>query len=141
MLESIFLERGPSTEILTDNGTVFTIEWFRKFADSWGVRLRFQCAYVPSGNGIIKTIAARKDCTVSEVVDWYNITPKDDVSPSTAPADALHRYHVKVKGIETNPLPEREVSGQRIKWGEMSSGLKNYAVSARHDMEPDMSLK
>ena len=121
-LESVFLERGPPMEILTDNGTAFASEQFRKFADSWDVRLRFWCTYVPSGNGIIernhrtvKTIAARKDCTVSEVVYWYNVTPKDDVSPSTAPADALHR----VKGIETNPLPEREVSGERIKEGDV----------------------
>ena len=81
---------------------------------------------MPSGNGIIernhrtvKTIAARKDHTVSEAVYWYNVTPKDDVSPSTAQANALHRYHVRVKGIETNPLPEREVSGERIKEGDV----------------------
>ena len=143
-LESVFLERGPPTEILTDNGTAFTSEQFRKFVDSWGVRLRFRCAYVPSGNGIIernhrtvKTIAARKDCTVSEAVYWYNVTPKDDVLPSTAPADALHRYHVRVKGIETNPLSKREVSEERIKEGDVVwVKKKNRAVSARHDMEP-----
>ena len=130
-LESVFLVHGPLTEILTDNSTAFTSEQFRKFADSWGIRLRFRCAYVPSGNGIIewdhrtvKTIAARKDCTVSEAVYWYNVTPKDDVSPSTTPADALHRYHVRVKGIETNPLPEREVSGERIKEGDVVSVKK-----------------
>ena len=113
-------------EILADNGTAFTSEQFRKFADSWGVRLRFRCAYVASGNGIIernhrsvKTISTRKDCTVSEAVYWYNVTPKDDVSPSTVPADALHRYHFRMKGIETNPLPEREVSGERIKEGDV----------------------
>ena len=116
----------PLTEILADNGTAFTSEQFRKFPNSWGIHFRFWCAYVPSRNGIIKqnhrtvkTIAARKDCMVSEVVYWYNVTPKDDVSPSTAPADALHRYHVRVKGIETNPLPEREVSGERIKEGDV----------------------
>ena len=80
-----------------------------------------------SGNGniernhkTVKTIAARKDCMVSEAVYWYNVNPKDDVSPSTAPANALHRYHVRVKGIETNPLPKREVSGERIKDGDVS---------------------
>ena len=125
-LESVFLEHGPPTEILADNGTAFISEQFRKFADIWGVRLRFRCAYMPHRNGIIewnhrtvKTIAARKDCTVSEVVYWYNVTPKDDVSPSIAPAETLHRYHVRVKGIETNPLPEREVSGERIKEGDV----------------------
>ena len=126
-LESVFLERAPPrTEILADNGTAFTSEQFRKFADSWGIHLWFRCAYMPSGNGIIgrnhrtvKTIAARKDCTVSEAVYWYNVTPKDDVSSSTAPATALHRYHVRVKGIETNPLPEWELTGERIKEGDV----------------------
>ena len=78
---------------------------------------------MPSGNGIIewnhRIIAARKDCIVSEAVYWYNVTPKDDVSPSTAPADALHRYHVRAKGIETHPLPERELTGERIKEGDV----------------------
>ena len=120
------LSEAPPTEILTDNGTGFSSEQFRNFADSWGVRLRFWCTYMPSGNRIIerkhrtiKTIAARKDCMVSEVVYWYNFTPKDDVSPSTAPADALHRYHVRVRGTETNPLPEWEVTGERIKEGDV----------------------
>ena len=105
---------------------MFTSEQFRKFADSWSVRLRFWCTYVPSGNRIIewnhrtvKTIAARKDCTVSEAVYWYNITSKDDISPSTTPAEALHRYHVRLGCIETNPLLEREVTGERIKEGDV----------------------
>ena len=125
-LESVFLEHSPPTEILADNGTVFTSEQFRKFEDSWGIHLQFWCAYVPCGNGIIKRnhrtvkiIAARKDCMVSEAVYWYNVTPKDNVSPPTAPGDALHRYHVRVKGIETNPLPKWEVTGERIKEGDV----------------------
>ena len=32
-LESVFLEHGPPTEILADNGTAFTSEQFRKFAE------------------------------------------------------------------------------------------------------------
>ena len=117
---------APPTGILTNNGTAFTSEQFRKFADSWGIRLWFRCTYVPSRNEIIeqnhrtvKTITARKDCTVSEAVYWYNVTPKDDVSLSTAPTDALHRYHVRVKGIETNLQPEQEVSGEMIKEGDV----------------------
>ena len=115
-LESVFLECAPHpAEILADNGTAFTSEQFRNFADSWSIRLQFWYANMPSGNGIIernhrtvKTIAARKDCTVSEAVYWYNVTLKDDVSPSTTPADALHKYHVRVKGRETNRCPNRK---------------------------------
>ena len=124
-LESVFLERGPPMEVLTDNGTAFTSEEFRKFVNGWDVHLRFRCAHVPSGNGIIernhrtiKTIAARKNCAVSEAVYWYNVTPKDNVSPSSAPADALHKYHVRVKGIEFNPLPELEVTEERFRKGD-----------------------
>ena len=51
-LESIFYEREPPEEILTDNDTAFCSMEFRRFVDEWGIRLRHRCAYVPSGNGI-----------------------------------------------------------------------------------------
>ena len=65
-MESVFSERGPPAELLTDNGAAFSGEEFGMFAENWGIQLRFRCAYVPSGNGIveryhrtIKRIAAR----------------------------------------------------------------------------------
>ena len=77
------------------------------------MHLRFRCVYSLSGNGIVeqshrtvKTIAARKNYSILEAVYWHNVSPKDDVSPCTAPADALHRYHVRIKGVEDNLLPE-----------------------------------
>ena len=39
-LESIFYERGPPEEILTDNDTAFCSMEFRHFVDEWGIRLR-----------------------------------------------------------------------------------------------------
>ena len=95
----------------------FTSKDFQEFARNWDVHLRFRCAYSPSGNRIVershrivKTIAARKNCSILEAVYWYNITPKDDISPCTVPADALHRYHIRIKGVENNLLPEPEVT-------------------------------
>ena len=38
-----------------------------------------------------------------EAVYWYNVTPKDNVLPLTAPANLIHRYCVRLKGI--NALP------------------------------------
>ena len=112
-LNSIFFERGPPEEILTDNATAFTSRSFRAFAESWGVHLRFRCAYKPSGNGIaershrsIKRIAARKRCTIQEAVYWYNVAPKDGIRSATAPANALYQYEVRVKGVDKiSPLP------------------------------------
>ena len=37
-------------------------------------------------------------CLIQEAVYWYNITPRDDVSPSTAPANRIYEYEVRVKG-------------------------------------------
>ena len=115
--ENVFLKRGPPMEILTNNDTAFTSKDFRDFARNWDMHLQFRCAYSPSGNGIVershrivKTIAARKNCSILEAVYSHNVTPKDDVSPSTAPADALHGYHIRIKGVENNPLPELEVT-------------------------------
>ena len=110
----------------TDNDTAFTSKDFGEFARNWDVHLGFRCAYSPSGNGIVeqshrtvKTIMARKNCSILEVVYQHNITPKDDVSPCTALADALHRYHVWIKGVEDNPLPEPEVTRGKYEKGDV----------------------
>ena len=111
-LKALFYERGPPTEILTDNDTAFRSNLLKTFLDEWRVRLRFRCAYVPSGNGIIeryhrtvKRIAARKRCTIPEAVYWYKVTPKDDVSSATAPANMVYRYRIRLKGINGTPAP------------------------------------
>ena len=87
-LESVFCERGAHAELLTDNDTAFRSRAFQEFAEEWNVKLRFCCAYVPSGNDIVercrrtvKRIAARKGCSVQEAVYWYNLAPQDDTRP------------------------------------------------------------
>ena len=47
---------------------------------------------------MVKWIAARMCCPIKEAVYRYNITPRDDVSPSTAPANRIYRYEFGVKG-------------------------------------------
>ena len=113
-------------EILTDNDTAFTSKDFGEFARNWDVHLRFQGAYSPSGNGIVershrtvKTITTRKNYSILETVYWHNVTPKDNVSPCTASADALHRYRVQVEGIEDNLLPEPEVIRGKFEKGDV----------------------
>ena len=111
-LKLLFDEQGPPIEILTDNDTTFWSSPLKAFLDEWRVRLRFRCAYVPSGNGIIerchrtvKRIAARKRSTIPESVYWYNVTPKDDVSSTTAPVNMVYWYHVRLKGINGTSVP------------------------------------
>ena len=106
-LEAVFFERGPPEEILTDNDPAFKSKQFMGFADEWGVRLRFRAAHVPSGNGIVerchrtvKTIAARKRCSIGEAVHLYNVTPRDDCTSGTAPANALYQYAVRVRAVD-----------------------------------------
>lgn len=98
---SLFFERGPPTELLTDNDTAFRSGLFKDFLDSRGVHLRFRFAYVSSGNGIIerchrnvKRIVARKQCSIREAVYWHNVTPKDNVSLShDLPVQSLAKRH------------------------------------------------
>ena len=125
-LENVFLEGGLPMEILTDNDTAFTSKNFGEFARNWDVYMRFRCAYSPSGNGIVershrtvKTIATRKNCSILEAFYWHNVTPKDDISPCTAPADVLHRYHVRIKCVEDNPLPKPEVIRGKYEKGDV----------------------
>ena len=54
----------------------------------------------------MKRIAARKACTIAEVVYRYNATPKNAVTAASAPANAIHRYRVRIKGIDAC-LPDR----------------------------------
>jgi len=116
-LESVFFERGAPLQLLTDNDTAFRSKMFKQFAERWDVRIHFRCAHAASGNGIVerchrtvKRIAARKRCSIAEAVYWYNLTPKDGVHPSTAPANELHSYEVRVRGIDRGP-PDDEPAG------------------------------
>ena len=112
-LETVFYERGAPVELLTDNATTFSGEMFSKFAEHRGARIRFRCAYIPAGNGIvershrtIKRIATRTRFSVIEAVYWYNVTPKDDASASTTPANVIYSYPARIKGIDVILPPE-----------------------------------
>ena len=112
-LETVSCGRGAPVELLTDNATTFSGETFSRFAERWGVRMRFRCAYVPAGNGIvershrtIKRIAPRTRCSVMETVYWYNVTPKDDASASTAPANIIFSYTARKRGDDVTLPPE-----------------------------------
>ena len=106
------MERGAPEELLLDNDTAFRSRMFEDFARRWGVTLRFRCAYAASGNGIterchrsVKVIAARTRCTIAEAVFLYNVTPRDDKSSDTAPANMLYKYEV-VRRNERNSATE-----------------------------------
>ena len=49
ILESIFVEFGPPSEILMDNSSTFRSEHLRQLFDKWAVSSRFRCAYRASG--------------------------------------------------------------------------------------------
>ncbi|KAG0725027.1 hypothetical protein GWK47_039405 [Chionoecetes opilio] len=105
-LESVFLEQGAPKELLTDNATSFRSSLFGEFANRWGIAIRYRCAHVPSGNGIserchrtVKTILARKGCSVAEAVYRYNVMPRGNDAAS-APANQIFRYEVRLLGID-----------------------------------------
>ncbi len=41
-----------------------------------------------------------------EAVYWYNVTPKDDASASTAPANIIYSYPARIKGVDVMLSPE-----------------------------------
>lgn len=117
-LESVFFERGAPSELLTDNAASFRGSLFSDFATRWGMAVRFRCANVPSGNGIsernhrtVKTILARKDCSVAEAVYRYNTMPLANDAASS-PANKLYRYEVRLLGIDDVPRDERPANEQ-----------------------------
>ena len=114
-LEQVFLERGPPTEILTDNAKSFRSATFYEFLSRWGVRVRYRAANQASGNSVVernhrtvKTIAARKQCSVAEAVYRYNVMPRSD-DPRSSPANTLFNYEVRVPDV---PSAEEELAVQ-----------------------------
>ena len=55
-----------------------------------------------------------EQCPIMEAVYWYNVTPKDNVSPLTAPANLIHCYRIQLKGINT--LPPDKPKQQQMKY-------------------------
>ena len=66
----------------------------------------------------VKRIAARKRCSVTEAVYWYNIAPKDGADPSTSPANRLYSYNVHVYGIDHTSPEEPSGTGNPYKVGD-----------------------
>lgn len=90
------------------------------------VWLWFQCAYVTRGNRIIerchrtiKTISARKHDTIQEIFYWHNVTPKDGVSSSSAPANMIHKYHVRIKVFDAVLPTELQDESGAYKMGDL----------------------
>ena len=50
---------------------------------------------------MMKQIATRMHCPIQETIYWHNVTPKDNESPQTVPANRIHRYELGVKGVDT----------------------------------------
>ena len=114
-LRQVFYDRGAPEEVLTDNDTAFKSRRFMEFAADWAIHVRYRAAHVPSGNGTIerchrtvKTIAARKGCSVMEAVYLYNVTPKDGRTPETAPMNSLIGYMARVRGVDQQ-VPRKDV--------------------------------
>ena len=79
--------------------------------------MRYRSAYVSEGNGIaerchrtVKRIAVRSRCSIAEAVFWYNATPKDIETPSSAPANCIYQYEQRMKGIDPEPSPPEDRS-------------------------------
>ena len=70
--------------------------------------------YAPEVNSIaerchrtVKRIAARSRCSIAEAMYWYNATPKDNETPSSAPANGIYQYKQHVKSIQPKPSPPK----------------------------------
>lgn len=99
--QQLFVEHGPPTELLMDNGPAFRSRNMKELLRKWSVNPVFRCAYRPSGNGIVerihrtvKRMAARTGEDPREMTFWYNVAPKVSGSKadSSVPAHMLHSY-------------------------------------------------
>lgn len=56
-----------------------------------------------------KQIAARKQCSLQEVVYWYNVTPEDSLHSETTPVNVVYSYKVQVKGVDNIATEAQEI--------------------------------
>jgi ribonuclease HI len=98
-LENVFQERGPPKELLVDNGKSFRSKCFLDMCDKWGVHVHFRAAYRPQGNGIIerhhrtiKSMAARSNADVRDIVFWINFCPRNSSDHSSQPCNGIFKY-------------------------------------------------
>ena len=120
-LEAVFCERGPLSELFTDNGTAFCGERLAQFAKVWGVHRYFQYAHVPLRNEIIershhtiKNVVTRICCSIQEAVYWHNFMPIDDETASTAPANLTYTNKIHLKGINVTLPQDNTISSPYI---------------------------
>ena len=72
--------------------------------------MQYQSAYVLEDNGIaerchctVKRITMRLCCSIVEDMYWSNVTPKDNKTPLSAPANGIYQYEQCVKGVDPKP--------------------------------------
>ena len=53
-LDNAFSHRGPTCELMSDNGSQFTSKQFKSFCKSWGIRHRKSAPRYPRANGMIE---------------------------------------------------------------------------------------
>ena len=124
ILEELFRERRPVTELLMDNGAGFRSHQVAKVCRRWNVRRHFRGAYRPAGNGIverhhrtIKRMAMRSGASPLQMVFWYNLAPKDGQDKQSVPCNMLHTYiwrHPAIRPEFVNDNARRQVLGDTV---------------------------
>lgn len=117
ILDTLFYERGPVSEILMDNALAFRSQEMEELLAKWGVRPCFRAAFRASGNGIvernhrtIKAMAERSGKSPIEAVYWYNMAPRSGQKDDTVPQRSIFAYEWRLPR-EQSRLPQTESEG------------------------------
>ena len=111
-MKQIFFERGPVSEVLLDNATVFRSQLFTEFMATWNIQVFYRAAYRPSGNGIvernhrtIKAMAERGGFSPIEAVFYYNSAPRYGQQEDSIPQRAVLAYDWRQPAVVPEKLP------------------------------------
>lgn len=99
ILEQVFRERGPPSQLLLDNSATFRSHRLTELCQRWNVQLRHRAAYRPSGNGVvernhrtIKRTAARTGRSPLDAVFFYNLAAKKVGDILSSPSRSIFAY-------------------------------------------------
>jgi len=123
-LKSIFSRNGIPQTLISDNGTNFVNDKFRKFAYNWGIQHKTSSPHYPRSNGlaeryvgIVKTLLAKASANKTDpylaLLNYLDTTIIDGKSPSQLLNGRKLRTNLPVQPEQLKPTTQADVQKGR----------------------------
>ena len=150
-MKSIFSENGIPEKVVSDNGTHFTANLYRKFAMKWDFQMILSSPHYPQGHGLIERhIQTIKKCMHKCAVGGWDFdkamlvlrsTPIDAHLPSPAELLQQRKFRSSLPVVIPNPETSEEVQRILQHKQEKSTNHYNQTAKAKPDLESGQQVR